>query len=123
MEDIDLEKVSNEMILSVSGWRGLFNIENSEESVKKELSLSYSILTAIATNVFADFLFSKNIKKIILARDGRPTGENIEKIVFLTLKNSKENFQIMTLGIAPIPETMSFARDEDAAFFLYFCKS
>ncbi len=117
MEDIDLEKVSNEMILSVSGWRGLFNIENSEESVKKELSLSYSILTAIATNVFADFLSSKNIKKIILARDGRPTGENIEKIAFLTLKNSKENFQIMTLGIAPIPETMSFARDEDAAFF------
>ena len=117
MENIDLEKASNEMILSVSGWRGLFNIENSEESDKKELNISYSILTGIATNIFADFLSSKNIQKIILARDGRPTGENIEKIVFLTLKNASSNFEIITLGIAPIPETISFARDENAAFF------
>ena len=117
MEDIDLEKASNEMILSISGWRGLFNIENSEESDKKELNISYSILTGIATNIFADFLSSKNIQKIILARDGRPTGENIEKIVFLTLKNASSNFEIITLGIAPIPETISFARDENAAFF------
>ena len=117
MEDIDLEKASNEMILSVSGWRGLFNIENHEESNKKELNIPYSILTGITTNIFANFLSSKNIKKIILARDGRPTGENIEKIVFLTLKNANSNFEIITLGIAPIPETISFARDENAAFF------
>ena len=114
-----LMQASNEMILSASGWRGLFNIENSEESAEKNLAPSYEVLTAIATEVFANFLKSShpNIKKIILARDARPTGKNIEKIVFLALKDCKNDFEIMTLGIAPIPETMSFARDENAAFF------
>jgi len=114
-----LEKASQKMILSASGWRGLFNIENSEQSTEKRLEPSYEVLTVMATKVFADFLKSNypNIKKIVLARDGRPTGENIEKIVFCTLKDSISDVKIMTLGIAPIPETMSFARDENAAFF------
>ena len=114
-----LEKTSNEMILSASGWRGLFNIEKSEESSEKRLDPSYEILTAIATKVFLSFLKSNypNTKKIILARDGRPTGENIEKIAFFTLQDDKNDFETQVLGIAPIPETMSFARDENAAFF------
>jgi len=112
-----LELASNEMILSASGWRGLFNIEKSEESSSEYLAPSYEVLTAIAAKVFLSFLKSHypNIKKIILARDGRPTGETIEKIAFFILKDSE--FKTQVLGIAPIPETMSFARDEDAAFF------
>ena len=114
-----LVKASNDMILSASGWRGLFSEDSSEESLEKKLSFSYEILTAIATKIFADFISSNypNINKIILARDGRPTGENIEKIVFSALKSGKNDFEIMTLGMSPIPETMSFARDENAAFF------
>jgi len=114
-----LELASNEMILSASGWRGLFNIEKSEESSEKCLDPSYEILTVIATKVFLSFLKSNypNTKKIILARDGRPTGENIEKIAFFTLQDDKNDFETQVLGIAPIPETMSFARDENAAFF------
>ena len=114
-----LELASNGMILSASGWRGLFNIEKSEESSEKCLDPSYEILTVIATKVFLSFLKSNypNTKKIILARDGRPTGENIEKIAFFTLQDDKNDFETQVLGIAPIPETMSFARDENAAFF------
>lgn len=114
-----LEEASNEMILSASGWRGLFNIEKSEESPEKRLDPSYEILTAIATKVFLTFLKSNypSVKKVVLARDGRPTGEAIEKIAFFTLEDGKDDFEIEVLGIAPIPETMSFARDEDAAFF------
>ena len=114
-----LEKTVNEMILSASGWRGLFNAEDSEESSSKCLAPSYEVLTAIAAKVFLSFLKSHypNVKKIVLARDGRPTGENIEKIAFFTLQDDKNDFETQVLGIAPIPETMSFARDENAAFF------
>ena len=114
-----LELASNEMILSASGWRGLFNAEDSEESSSECLAPSYEVLTAIAAKVFLSFLKSHypNVKKIVLARDGRPTGENIEKIAFFSLQDDKNDFETQVLGIAPIPETMSFARDENAAFF------
>ncbi|MGP1440503.1 MAG: phosphoglucomutase [Treponema sp.] len=112
-----LEKTVNEMILSPSGWRGLFNIENSEESSSEYLAPSYEVLTAIAAKVFLSFLKSHypNVKKIVLARDGRPTGKAIEETAFHALKDA--SIKTVVLGIAPIPETMSFARDEDAAFF------
>jgi len=112
-----LEEASNEMILSPSGWRGLFNIENSEESSSEYLAPSYEVLTAIAAKVFLSFLKSHypNVKKIVLARDGRPTGKAIEETAFHALKDA--SIKTVVLGIAPIPETMSFARDEDAAFF------
>ncbi|MGP1415991.1 MAG: phosphoglucomutase [Treponema sp.] len=112
-----LEKTANEMILSPSGWRGLFNIENSEESSSEYLAPSYEVLTAIAAKIFLSFLKSHypNVKKIVLARDGRPTGKAIEETAFHALKDA--SIKTVVLGIAPIPETMSFARDEDAAFF------
>ncbi|MGP1520709.1 MAG: phosphoglucomutase [Treponema sp.] len=112
-----LEKTANEMILSPSGWRGLFSIENSEESSSEYLAPSYEVLTAIAAKVFLSFLKSHypNVKKIVLARDGRPTGKAIEETAFHALKDA--SIKTVVLGIAPIPETMSFARDEDAAFF------
>ena len=112
-----LEEASNEMILSASGWRGLFNIEKSEESPEKRLAPSYEVLTAIAAKVFLSFLKSHypNVKKIVLARDGRPTGKAIEETAFHALKDA--SIKTESLGIAPIPETMSFARDENAAFF------
>ena len=102
-----LELASNEMILSASGWRGLFNIEKSEESSEKCLDPSYEILTVIATKVFLSFLKSNypNTKKIILARDGRPTGENIEKIAFFTLQDDKNDFEN---GILNDEESLKF---------------
>ena len=107
------------MILSASGWRALFNMEESEGSENGQVSYPHSFLTSCATKAFVEFLKENypNIKTIILGRDSRPTGEVIEKIAFFSIKEYEPCFEIKTVGISPIPEIMSYAKMEQAAFF------
>ena len=58
-----------------------------------------------------------NVKTIVLGRDSRPTGEALEKIAFFSLKTKNQDFKILPLGIAPIPEVMNWAKEKKAAFF------
>jgi len=114
-----LKQTLEKMILSASGWRGLFNIQEKAESNTKEITRAHSILTVFVAMAFCNFIKKNynNITKVVLGRDTRPTGEILEKIIFYALKKYANNLEIYNIGISPIPEAMSYARVKKAAFF------
>ncbi len=113
----------NKMTLSASGWRGIFNVEESEQSTSQLLSSEFAFISYFAAVSFSNFLYKNypGIKEIVLARDARPTGENIEKIVYVAFEENRRKkehpFEIRSIGIACIPEVISYAASRDAAFF------
>jgi len=111
------------MTLSASGWRGVFNAERNEQSSSALLSAQYAFISYFAATAFFNFLqkHHPNIKEIVLARDGRPTGEMIERVVDAAFtkhtRRRKCNLEVRTIGIASIPEVISYAASRNAAFF------
>jgi len=119
----DIIQAVQKMTLSASGWRGVFNIEKDEQSVSKILAPEFAFISYFAAISFYNFLskYYPNTKEIILARDARPTGENIEKIVYVAFreheKEKKQGMKIRSIGIAPIPEVISYSASRNSAFF------
>jgi len=127
--DLKLDEALSRMILSASGWRGIFAEDGEEESAAPGISSSHRIIAAAAAKVFSDYLLGlpralpveKASNAIIVGRDTRPTGKATADAVLRSLLSAgREAFYT---GIAAAPELMAFARKAGAAGFIYISAS
>jgi len=99
---------SRSLILSASGWRKVFAIDNSEESMTAEISPADKVLAGIAALTFAGYLKKGNkTPRVLLGMDSRPTGPVICDVmsrVFLS-----EGLEIKNLFITAAPEIMAYS--------------
>ncbi|MDR2181638.1 MAG: phosphatidylglycerol lysyltransferase [Treponema sp.] len=109
-----LDRALRAMILSPSGWRGVFAAGGDGESADEEISAPHSIIAAAGAVVFAGFLArlgaAGETPVVLLGRDSRPTGKRIAALmrrVFLA-----SGCRVLDTGIVAAPEIMAFARDE-----------
>lgn len=105
-----LENAIANMILSASGWRGIFAANGEEESAEPGIGAAHRTIAAAAAKVFSDYLRAvspgKNI--IIVGRDTRPTGEAIADAVIRVLLSAGR--EVWYTGVAAAPEIMAYAR-------------
>ncbi|MDR2617347.1 MAG: phosphatidylglycerol lysyltransferase [Treponema sp.] len=106
--DLELEKVVSGMILSASGWRGIFAENGDEESPAPGISPGHRIIVSAAARVFSDYLKKAEPRSIIVGRDTRPTGEAVAGAVIRTLV--VEGWEVRYLGVSAAPEIMAYAR-------------
>jgi phosphoglucomutase len=111
----DTEKALRGMILSTSGWRGVFAESGDEESSETAVARSHKLITAAAAKVFLDFLAERNRpQEVIVGRDTRPTGEAIAGAMIPVILAS--DFTPRYISVAAAPEIMAYARSRGSAF-------
>jgi len=130
----DIDNTLNKMILSASGWRGVFAAgcaAGDEESKTEKISEAHKIICGAAAFVFAEYLMSaecgtrKDEGKpvVLLGNDTRPTGkEIIQAMVPILLSLGCE---VKYAGIAAAPEIMAWAGtwNKNRAGFIYVSAS
>ena len=121
----DLEKASQPLILSASGWRKVFAADGDDESTATSISPADRVIAGAAALVLAEYLGSKTGDGrvvICTACDSRPTGPVLMDImhrVFLAL-----DAYIEPLFIAAAPEAMASVKlDERVDGFAYISAS
>ena len=131
----DPEKIKsniNKMILSASGWRKIFSLENgensNEDSMSKEISSEDIYIVSGAAYVFGKYLKSKaekykNTKPVIsVGLDSRPTGPAIGEAVVKTLLSME--FEVRYHFILSAPEIMAYVKNnEETDGFIYISAS
>ncbi|MDR0497173.1 MAG: phosphatidylglycerol lysyltransferase [Treponema sp.] len=118
----DLDEAFFAMILSASGWRGIFAESGEEESSSRSISEAHKIIAAVAAKVFADYI--TGIKgAVIVGMDTRPTGNAIADAIIRSLLSSGRD--VRYTGVAAAPEIMAFARASasQVAGFMYISAS
>ncbi|MDR1104790.1 MAG: phosphatidylglycerol lysyltransferase [Treponema sp.] len=109
-----LERTLKDMILSASGWRGVFAEDGGEESRAEGISLYHRIIAAAAGEAFAAFLRENwegvpaSGPLVILGNDTRPTGKAAAGAVCAALAES--GCAVRYAGITAAPEIMAYAR-------------
>jgi len=131
----------DKMILSASGWRGVFAKDGNEESTAEEISEAHRIICACAAYVFAEYLAQKhqrisqkdskdtdaiNKSFVLLGADTRPTGNAIINAMIPILLYS--GCGIKYAGVVTAPEIMAWARSrnqisDNIAGFIYVSAS
>jgi phosphoglucomutase len=108
--DSEPEETLSKMILTASGWRGVFAESGNEEDSGTDISEAHRIIAAAAAKVFSDYLSVLGWDKtaIIVGRDSRPTGTAIIDAVLRSLLAAGR--EVWYTGISPVPEIMAFAR-------------
>ncbi|MDR2786238.1 MAG: phosphatidylglycerol lysyltransferase [Treponema sp.] len=108
-----VDRALNGMILSTSGWRGVFAAGGGEESPVPEISAAHKIFAAAAARVFAAYLREKSGSTekplVIVGMDTRPTGPAIADLmirVFLA-----EGCTVKYAFITAAPEIMAYTRN------------
>jgi phosphoglucomutase len=99
------------MILSASGWRGVFAEDGCEESRSQKISEYHVFVSASAALVFADFAQTKSASghvRVVVGLDTRPTGPSIAQTLVKALLANKA--RVIFCGIASAPEIMAYAR-------------
>ena len=98
------------MILSASGWRKVFAESGDGEDLSPDIGYENSELCALIADTFADYITEKAAGKpvVVVARDTRPTGEEITDCILRVLIAREIN--VRYLGIASAPEIMAYAR-------------
>ena len=114
----DIKTILGSMILSASGWRGIFAEDGDEESKTEKISGAHRIICGAAALVFAEYLKSresgadsmKNCGKplIFLGADTRPTGKAIIEAIIPVLLAS--GCEVRYAGVTAAPEIMAWAR-------------
>jgi len=120
----ELSAALKKMILSASGWRGVFADE--EESKSKKISNAHNIICACAAYVFADYLKNGNetcVPVVLLGSDTRPTGKAIADAMIPVLLSC--GCKIEYAGVTAAPEIMAWARSQKSANtgFIYISAS
>ena len=101
--------VLDKMILSASGWRGIFAKNGDEESPIEQISAAHRVISGAAALVFAQFLTSNNQPPtILLGSDTRPTGRAIVDAVIPVLVSCGCN--VRYAGVIAAPEIMAWAK-------------
>ncbi|MDR0525618.1 MAG: phosphatidylglycerol lysyltransferase [Spirochaetaceae bacterium] len=117
------------MILSPSGWRGVFASDDAKETACREesnspnISESHALMAFCAAKVFADCLKrDTDHPTIIVGMDTRPTGPAIADAMLRAF--AAENCQVRFAEITSAPEIMAYARSaESACGFVYISAS
>ncbi|MFP4212361.1 MAG: phosphatidylglycerol lysyltransferase [Alkalispirochaeta sp.] len=113
------------MVLSASGWRGVFG--GDDASMNPSISPAFRDIVAVAADTFADSVErripdSRKPVTIVIGTDSRPTGPAIADTavrVFL-----KRGYRIRWLGVVTTPELMSYTKmDDDCDAFFYISAS
>jgi len=116
--------VLKKMILSASGWRGVFADE--EESKSEKISEAHNVICACAAFVFADYLKRKRSDAapiVLLGSDTRPTGKEIAGAMIPVLLSC--GCKIEYAGVTAAPEIMAWAKSINGANagFIYISAS
>jgi phosphoglucomutase len=116
------------MILSASGWRGIF-ADDGEESLTSQISSAHKIICAAAAFVFVEYLRvthkpsenpSQSIK-VLLGSDTRPTGKAIADVITSVLLAC--DCDVCYAGFIAAPEIMAWARSGTGDGFIYITAS
>ena len=116
------------MILSASGWRGIF-ADDGEESLTSQISPAHRIICAAAAFVFVEYLrvthrSSENPSqslKVLLGSDTRPTGKTIADVIIATLLACR--CDVCYAGFIAAPEIMAWAKSKAGDGFIYISAS
>ena len=108
-----IKNTVDKMILSASGWRGIFSEDaDNEESKSEKITEAHRIISASAAYVFNEYLRSRRKNTVILlGADTRPTGSAIIKAMIPVLLAS--GCEVHYAGIAAAPEIMAWARSTE----------
>jgi phosphoglucomutase len=110
------------IILSASGWRGIFAADGCEESTSGEVSPARLLFAAAAADVFAASLREeKKSPRIIVGTDTRPTGPAIAGAAIAAL--AAGGCEVIYPGVTAAPEIMAYARSLPGTGFLYISAS
>jgi len=107
----DIDKALGKMILSASGWRGVFAADGGEESKAQIISEAHGVICGAAALVFAEYLGSGAdvcIPTVLLGRDTRPTSKVIADFIIPVLIAS--GCEVRDAGVCASPEIMAWAR-------------
>lgn len=122
----EVNAVLDSMILSASGWRGVFGCD--EECKAGAISQAHRFIAATAGFVFAEYLkaFCANSQRkisILLGTDTRPTGGAIVEAMIPVLLSA--GCDVRYGGVVAAPEIMAWARslDSSSAGFIYVSAS
>jgi phosphoglucomutase len=96
------------MVLSASGWRGIFASDGNGESVSPEIAEEFRAVAAAAARVFADYLGGTGASCVLVGTDTRPTGPAIAAAVIRVLL--AKGCAVRFLGVTAAPEIMAAAR-------------
>ena len=110
------------MILSASGWRKVFAKSGDENDTGSTIGEANSFLSLLATESFAEFIIDRTGEReprVVVARDTRPTGEQIVQNAIKALVVG--GVRPVYLGVACAPEVMAAARKAEG--FLYVSAS
>jgi phosphoglucomutase len=119
------DKVLDGMILSASGWRGVFAADGGEESPAREISQARKVFAAAAAEAFTAYLARKTPgATVIVGMDTRPTGQAIADILIRAFLAS--GCTVKFAFITAAPEIMAYARtfaDAGTTGFVYISAS
>ena len=116
-----LKSALDALILSTSGWRAVFAIDEDEESGETQLSSANKIIVSCAAQVFAQYMLKTNEKPVIvIGRDTRPTGALMADLIINTMSAS---CTVRYAGITAAPEIMAYTKISGADGFLYISAS
>ncbi|MCL2277623.1 MAG: phosphatidylglycerol lysyltransferase [Treponema sp.] len=117
----------DKMILSASGWRGVFAADGDEESKTSVTTEEHRFICASAAFLFFNYLKSLPSSSggkplILLGADTRPTGRAIAEAMIQVLRENGCDAQYA--GFAAAPEIMAWARTKkQTAGFIYISAS
>jgi phosphoglucomutase len=103
-----MEETLDKMVLSASGWRGVFAADGDGESLSKEISGEFRIVAAAAAWVFADYLNDPGAPCVLVGTDTRPTGPAIAAVVIRALL--AKGCAVRFLRAVAAPEIMAAVR-------------
>jgi phosphoglucomutase len=125
LNDALIDKALGDLILSASGWRGIFACDGDGESAAADIAPAHGIILAAAALVFAERL-KKDLPPgtapaVIVGMDTRPTGPIMADVAIRGLLAS--GAAVRFAGIAAAPEIMAFARTAKPSGFVYISAS
>jgi phosphoglucomutase len=116
------------MILSHSGWRGIFAADGGEESTTGAISAAHRTIAAGAAAIFAEYLYNKHEHDkplVLVGSDTRPTGPALADVMLPVLLDC--GCRVRYAGVVAAPEIMAWARDvgrqEKTCGFIYISAS
>lgn len=120
----DVDSVLDKMILSASGWRGVFTVCGDEESDNSQISEAFRIICGAAAFVFADYIRLIDNKScshckplILLGTDTRPTGKAIVDTMIPVLLSA--GCDVCYAGVTAAPEIMAWARSMGQSMYTF----
>jgi phosphoglucomutase len=111
------------MILSHSGWRGIFADQGGEEGRTGKISAAHRIIAVGAAASFADYLrgLGNDHPMALIGCDTRPTGKAIIEAMIPALKAC--GCRVCFAGVTAAPEIMAWARSVGSCGFVYVSAS